>query len=354
MVKLENGGSLPLASSVVVNRSSLLDIVQSPVALTGRLGASTPINLLGGGFRYTSSSNGGAAVNESFGPLRLDATGSILLPTANGSSGGNAITFNGITRDNFATLYFEGSASRLGGPSGASNINYRVTGLNPLTNLGTPQAQVIPWAVGQDNTQLFPITYDSQGFRFLRASEYSSVSNDTQLTAAAGHNVRLNNVSVQGNHTVNSLSSSAENGLIDVTGNGRITVDSGLAMVNRVRWNGPRLDFGTSRGHLFTGTYFDLLGTSSIQGSNGLVISISQINENVSAPVTFANSVANTFQGGLTLQGNKTALFFNNNNQLGRDSAGLHAGDIHFNGGQLFFLSPTHGGHCVPSVLDDR
>lgn len=334
-VTLENNGSLPLSSSFVVNSGSQLNIVQSPVAITGRLGASTPINLFGGGFRYTSSSNGGAAVNESFGPLRLDSTGTILLPTADGSTGGNAITFNGITRDNHATLHFVGSSSKLGGPSGATNINYRVMGLNPLTNLGTPQAQVLPWAAGQDNSQLFPMTYDAQGFRFLRASEYTTVSNDAQLTAAGGHNVRLENISLLGSHTVNSISSTGGS-QVDVSGNGRISVDSGLAMVNQVRWNGPLLDFGTARGHLISNSFFDLTGSSSIQGSNGLVISGSPLDNTTGHVVRFTNTVANTFQGGLSLLGD-TLFAFNNNNQLGRDSAGLHAGDIHLNGGQLNF-----------------
>ena len=80
-------------------------------------------------------------------------------------------------------------------------------------------------------------------------------------------------------------------------------------------FSGPTLNFGTATGYLWLGNVMGVVGTSSITGSNGVVVtSMSGDGQN---ELRLQNTVANPFSGGLYIAGTARVRFNTADDQLG-------------------------------------
>ena len=100
-------------------------------------------------------------------------------------------------------------------------------------------------------------------------------------------------------------------------------------------FNGPTLDFATKTGYLYIGKEFVITGTSSITGSNGLVVS--SMSDDSRNTLNLTNTTnPNTFTGGLYLNGTARVAFDTADTQLG--GAGQK---ISFRGGTLRYTGSS-------------
>lgn len=338
-LRLQNGGSLASASGIVIGNNSALNITQptSGAVTTGRLG-SVPITLHNGRFNYNTGANGGAAVVENMGALTISGYASISASAAAGPAAGTSITFSGLTRVDNGTLLLRTNPSATGSIGvGGTGVNYFVTGLTPSSGSGTSR-DVIPWmaattTVGSTDPQVL-VTYDAvTGIRPLNTTtEVATVT----TTLVPGANNRVNtagsNITVSAPTSIISFSTGTT---VNFLGSSQLTVTSGaIANFNNTTFNGPELNFPNG-GYLHLGFPVIVQNGSFISGSNGLVVS--SLGASSSYQLRLTNNVANTFTGGLFLNGN-AQVTFSNNNHLGQTSGGLNAGDITLSGGQLLYV----------------
>lgn len=339
-LRLANAGTLQNASSITVNTGGALTVTQPTTATTGRLGA-VPITLNNGRFQYNSNTNGGLAITDSAGVVTIRGTSILSGSSVAGTTGGTSVTLAGLNIVDKAALWVRGPATgtgAIGGTPGTGPVNYFVTGFSALPNLGTPQAGVLPFAAnttsvtGTDPVNL--VTYDANGIRPLTAAEAVAATTSALFLGAANSNVNLQTTATMaGNLTINSLFNST--GTPTINGSGILTVTSGtVSTFLTMSINGPTLNFGSATGYFLLGFPVQIQGTSSITGTNG--VSVNGLAASSQYQLRLTNTVANTFTGGLFINGNSQVTFLTNN-QLGNDGGGNNAGSITMGGGQLLF-----------------
>ncbi|MGC4043261.1 MAG: hypothetical protein QM758_05610 [Armatimonas sp.] len=338
-LRLQNAGSLANVADITVSNGALLTITQPTTAITGRLG-SAPITLNSGQFGYTTSTNGNAAINENFGTLSIAGTPVLSSSEAAGPTAGTSLAFASLNRTDNAALWLRaGSAAGVGGTPGANTVNYKVATAPTLSGpgaAGTPQVGIVPWAAYLSAGGISPqnlVTYDTNGFRPLAATEMTPVTTFAELSGAAGTNVNFQSyIEMAGDVTVNSLINPTY-----LYGTGALTVTSGAVVSpGGFYLSGPSLNFGASTGYLSIGDLTILSGTSSISGSGGVVINA--LDSNANNVFDVRGSAANSFSGGLFLNGN-AQLRFSRDDQLGAVGAG---NGITLGGGKLIYL-PSAG-----------
>ncbi len=342
ILQLQNAGKLASASSVTVNNGSALQITQGATAVTNRIAAALTFHH--GRFQYDPA--GTTAISDSFGAVT--ATGVLTLTggATAGPAAGTTLNFGALTRTNNATLALNVAPSGQGsiGSTPGVGVNYTFSGMTDSGGTaGTPARGIVPWAAAAtlpsfpgDFTTL--VTYDSNGFRPLTGSEVNQVMSQSQFDAAPStHNVDAflsGNLAVNGAKTINALT--AQGGQPVFTGSGVLTLASGaIANLNTVTFDGAGLSLPASGGYFHLGFGVNIQGSSAITGGGSSGLTVSALNADPNHQLRLTNTVANTFTGGLFINGN-AQVTFTANNQLG-GSKSFSDGPITLSGGQLLF-----------------
>lgn len=334
-----NGSLANIGDTLIQNNGQLL--IQNNLVNSGdRFNNAANITLQGGRLQYTAGS--GFNNTETFGNLNVQGWGVVTGVSAGGTNS-TTLTFGNLTRsDNFSTVYFRGA---FGGTAGGATVQANFANSaalqaqmisDPLGPMGGQNTAILPWVAGSTSaTSSDPrtfVTYDGTGLRVISQTDAAFVA---QLGAGgsfgggtfANRNVNVTGTpaNVTGTQRINAL---AVNTTVTIAGTGTLQVFSGVVTnFNTTTFNGPTLDFGGNTGYFHLGFPMNINSTSSITGSNGVVVSA--LGSSTSYTLTFNNTVANTFTGGLFINGN-AQVAFSNDNQLG--AAG---GGITFNGGTL-------------------
>ncbi|MEA3211368.1 MAG: fibronectin-binding autotransporter adhesin [Chthoniobacter sp.] len=337
ILRLQNSGKLASATIVKVNNGSGLQVSQGSTAATSRILAALTFN--NGRFQYDP--NGSSTISDTFGTV--NATGLLTLTggATAGPAAGTTLNFNTFTRTDNATLALQSeSALGQGSIGGGANagVNYKFSGLADVGGSGTGRI-VVPWAAATASTSASElsrlVTYDANGFRALTASEVVVATSQSQFLAAidGAKNVELAaSVGVPPNAPVRALS--VPSGPRTLSSTGTLSIASG-ALVNggALIVDGPTLNFPAG-GYVHIGAPLTVQGTSAITGTGGVTTSALGADSNFQLRLT--NTAANTFTGGLFINGNSQVIF-TANNQLGQIAGGLNAGTITLGGGHLLF-----------------
>jgi autotransporter-associated beta strand protein len=344
---LTNGGRLSGTASITINgfnggQIGIVDLLNGGAPHSDRLNDSAPITLNGGLLSYLAGT--GSATNEVAGDLTVKGYG-LIFGNHQASAAFGSLAFGAINRfDNFSTLYVGGSVN---GPStGSIQITF-TSGLAQEAGSGT-QTPVVPWIGGDlglndsGNIRATAIaetlyTYnDTFGLIALNSSNYEQIAGGAAMVANRNNSLGGNPAAVNSPLSILALivSPTAPATGVTVTGSSTLTVSSGaIANTLPLVFDGPTLAFGTNTGYLWLGDNFTVQGTSQITGSNGLVVSSNLDNQ-------FNNlrlrNAANTFTGGLYLNGTARADFNTSDAQLG--AAGQV---ISFRGGELLYTGST-------------
>lgn len=342
------GGALANASRLTFSNGAALTMSQpaTAAATTDRLGT-VPMTFNSGRFQYTTGTNAGAGIAETMGDVTVSGVMSITGSGAAGAAAGTVLNFGSLNRTDNAMMLFRAPATGAGSIGGALGTGQQVFFSNLVadtTTSGTTRS-VIPWAgnaltTASTDPQNF-MTYDANGFRPLNtATEVVTLAAmDTLAAAPAGVNVRATGDGLMqtvntGGQTINSFSSSVTQTLTSAAPGDVLTVSSGaIATAQEVICSD--LSLSTPNGaYVHLGAPVVFAGASAWSGAGGLAVG--SLGASTNYQLQFSNTSANTFTGGLFVQGN-AGVTFTANNQLGNDGGGLAAGGITLGGGQLMF-----------------
>jgi autotransporter-associated beta strand protein len=325
-------GSISSVQPITIGSASSLTL--QGWSTSNRIPDTAPIYLDNGQIIQSSTLSGSLTFIETFGPLQTSGTAVITaLPSALTS-----FQFGALTRVNKSTLFVRGmlrgttdnnvTVTFAGGVSGAIS--------DPTGPTGGVGTAVIPWITGSSNpTSLAParaVVYDpAGGLRFLSPTDSTYFvqldQGDTFGPSTQGANVNLKvtmtTVAVTGSNRVNSLAVASSK---LISGDGVLTVYSGATYFNGgiTRFTSSTLDFGNNTGYIHLGSldslgsvaYVGFEGTSTITGSNGVVVSTPSTNSlNLDLRLQLSND-SNAFTGGLFVNGGATVAF-TKNEQLG-------------------------------------
>ncbi|HSQ54330.1 MAG TPA: autotransporter-associated beta strand repeat-containing protein [Gemmata sp.] len=356
---LTGTGTLSSTSSITINgfvggQIGLLSLDNTSGASNDRVNDAAAITLNGG--LISNVSGVFANANEVFGDLTVRGFGTLYGNQIASFGGTASMTFGNVTRpDNFSTLYVGGPVG--GAPVAGSNFQISFASAPTLSGSGTgQQIGIVPWIGGDagDPANLTPTgfaetlyTYDANG---LRALDPRASTNFAQIGAGnniiSGRNIALNGTpnAVNTNLTILSLITNPGDGTVNFSflkGTGTLTISSGaIASAQPLVFDGPTLNFGTKTGYIYlgnemsidNGSFFGTVGTSSITGSAGLVVS-SDATDDRNTLYLINTTNANTFTGGLYLNGTARVAFDTSDTQLGG------AGEIiSFLGGSLRYI----------------
>ena len=286
-------GSLLNTTGITVNTASnSLNsgslVLTNATAVAPRLTATTPITLNSGRVTYVSNTTG--SNTASFGTVTVNGFGGIGTQNANTDTSPTALTFNGLTLANKATVGFRGLIGT--GGNGTVTFTGGVTGASftPLAPAGSPTPAILPWAVGfsgaSGNTTSFNslVTTDgTNGVRVLNpasSSDFSLVPNGASFTPGANNLYGANaNVpaAIPANTTlqVNSLVFNDSTVSQDIVAGGQgsiLQVFSGvIATPQAVYFTTPQIDFGSNPGYFYVAAR--TFTNSPITGSGGVVVS---------------------------------------------------------------------------------
>jgi len=168
IVLLWSTGSLANSSGITVTQTGTLAISQSGATVTGRLG-SAPLAFHSG--RFTYSTNGNVAINDTFGNVAVTGQWKIVgFTNVTGPAGGTTLNFGNLNRADHATLLFLDDDLAYGGAPSATSLRVFFANLAPdITTSGLTRS-VIPWASNAPTSFGAPndlMTYDANGFRPL-------------------------------------------------------------------------------------------------------------------------------------------------------------------------------------------
>jgi len=328
-----NGSALNSPSFSLFNNGTL--VLGGTTANGNRIADSADVNLHGGRLTYNPVATG---TNETFRDLTISGSAHF----AGAPAGINTMSARNFIRQGNATIFID--TSTYGTIQSATLANNLVfTGATtPLADVyavgvGTgTETGVLPYAVGgSSNNPSHFVTYNpTDGLAIILRTDATRVVQQAPgtMVAAALLNKNVNFIgngtyTFTGNYTINALSTTTST--VTFAGTGTLTVASGtLVNFDSFFVNGPTIAFDTRTGYWFNSWLSTVSGTSSITGSNGLVIS-----SGTATAFNFQNTVANTFTGGLTLNGNLN-LGYTNDNQLGNA-----AGSVTMAGGVLAYNS---------------
>jgi fibronectin-binding autotransporter adhesin len=334
---LSGNGTIAGTSAITINQNATLQLTNvAATNLADRI-PSVPINSNGGRITYTGVS-GTTASSETFG--NINATGMTTLSVTNNN---NTLNFGTINRTDNATFYVRGAG--IGGPASATANAINFTGLtgviDPLAatpGTGVYQA-VVPYMTGNTSaTSTFPrslVFVNANGLRVTAettAADYNQVGSGGSLLANANNNLTANPAALSGTVRINALTASGGG---TVSGTGTLQIYSGVVgnFLN-FTFNGPTIDFNANpggTGYFHLGDDININGTSNIVGTGGVVVS----GFSTSLYALVMNNTANSFTGGLTLNG-LGVVEFTSDAQLG--AAG---GAITFGGGSLIHTAGT-------------
>lgn len=327
---LSEGGQLNNASSITINTGALMTITRGTSSLTAadRIGT-RPIFSNGGMFTYSP----GSAAPEStstLGNVTISGKTTIRTAAVAGDAGGTNLNFGTLTRIDNAVLTLGANTSgtgQMGLGADPNSLNLRFTNVVDPGGSGVSRG-IIPWAAftGSSATtgsvngtfEAMQATYDSvNGFRPLTASEYN-----TGLLAGANCIVNTATALPAGGIAINSLNVPTTSTITGNATNNPLTISSGnIVNYFGINFQDVNIVYPSGvTGYIHQGDAISLLGTSSISGNSGLVIT----SYAGSYRVTMSNTAANTFTGGLYLYGRYTGaaavtsgVVFTRNDQLG-------------------------------------
>jgi fibronectin-binding autotransporter adhesin len=357
----------------VGNQVGVLDLQNILNANSNRLNDSAPITLNGGIFSFGAGITGTA--NEVVGTLTVNGFGTLFTNQFGGGGGLGAasIAFGTLSRsDNFSTLYAGGAIAK-GTSVGGTSIQVTFGGSGPaLSGAGTGQSiGIVPWIGGDSVPSGAPTglastlySYDSTaGTGGLFPLDTTNTTNFNQVAAGGSFNgltpaIAKNNAITGNPGPVNSsvtILALAQNGSSSntssstISGSGTLTVSTGaIVNFNQLIFDGPTLNFGAATGYLWLGNEMAVLNGSKITGTGGLVVS-SDAGDGKNEFI-LSNTAANTFTGGLYLNGTARAAFDTADSQLGG------AGEkISFRGGTLWYIggsSATLSTSATPRPLE--
>jgi fibronectin-binding autotransporter adhesin len=339
-VQLFAQGTLGNTSALTINNNSTLYLNNLFLGFqNNRIPDTAPVALNGGRIQYDA--RGGTANVEQLGAVT--ATGMSQIVISSTSTGGttsemNFGTFSNAPATDQGTLFVStlGTSVQLGAPAGPNVANVRFSG--GLTQIGG----IVPFAVanasGFSNTTTNPIaavTYDAtngvQALNFQTAFVQATASTNP-FTAGANNNFNPASgfATISADVTINALGVNGTFGNPQLTGNRTLTVSSGfVAAPFGLEVNGSTIAFGTTTGYFYLGigsggpfsTRF--LNAGNITGSAGVVVSSLTPTNNIFDLTGM--TVANTFTGGLFVNGS-AVVAFTNDNQLGANTGGLTLG----------------------------
>jgi fibronectin-binding autotransporter adhesin len=319
-------GRLLNTSSITVNGTA----DAGTLTLSNAAGASAdrvptvPVTLNGGRITYTT---GAGANSETFGDLTVNGFGSVVT-TLFGSPTSTSLTFGTLTRPNQATVTFRGPVVGTAPTAATVQVAFAApfTGLADPAGSGITNLPVIPWAVGDSGTQAASnlVTPDGNGVRPLAPSEFNIITAGNPLAPNTNNLLGGSPAALAPGATVqvNALRVSGAAGVTFAGGAGStLRVYSGaIAIRVPTTFAVPTLDFGPRTGYFHMQDEVAVNGT--ITGSAGVVVS-SDGNR------TLTLGTANSFSGGLTVNGNAAVAF------AADDRLGAAGGGITFGGGIL-------------------
>ncbi len=346
---------------------------------SNRVNSAASVTLNGGLIAVVAplASSGTETFGDSTHGLTVRGFGSIFGTQFNGGFGTTSLTFSSITRsDNFSTLYVGGPI--FGASIGSVGVVF-TSGVTASSGSGTTIG-IVPW-IGGDHGAVdssgFAITatgnaetlYTYNSTTGLIVLDPTSSTNFTQVADTKKFNgggvTSTNNAiagdpaAVTGTVTILSLvQNPTSSSSSTITGSGTLKVSSGaIANANVLVFDGPKLDFGSNTGYLYLGNEFVIadtnigsVGTSWISGSKGLVVS-SNSDDSRNTLYLYNTINANTFTGGLYINGTARVAFNTSDSQLGG------AGEvISFRGGTLRYtgsdsITLATGGVNRPLVM---
>jgi autotransporter-associated beta strand protein len=342
-------GRLVNTSSVTINgfvggQIGLLSLDNTGGADSNRVNDAAPVTLNGGLISIVPGVF--AAANETFGNLAVRGFGTLYGAQIAGFGGAGSMAFGAVSRaDPFSTLYVGGPVF---GPGAGASIQVTFTNVSPPGGSGQT-INVIPWIGGdRGDSNLSPTgfaetlyTYNANGLFALDSRTTTNFAQITTGAMTAGRNIALtgNPAAVNSPLSILSLVINANSTVSStISGSSTLTVSSGaIANVQTLIFDGPTLNFGANTGYVYLGNEFYIadvttigsVGTSRITGTNGLVVS-SNSDDSRNTLYLINKTNANTFSGGLYINGSARVAFDTADTQLG--AAG---GVISFRGGSL-------------------
>jgi fibronectin-binding autotransporter adhesin len=363
--------NFPSVAAITVNPTTAITISQpggTSASVTGRINPSAPLTFNSGRFSYGIESStalsgaGNTTIAETFGATTMTGlttfnglnngsdgalavnqlgTGTATNAVRAGPTGGTGLNFGALTRTDNATLMFRLATSvngQVGGTPSASTVNYKFSNLTADTTSSGVTRSVLPWSsyslftsASPDDPQGF-ITYDTNGFRPLVLNTETQSRSESNFNAAtSGANVQLspilgtnNGTVASGGQTINSLFvQSGGGGVTATSASDVLTVTSGaFATFSTMRFVNVSLNLPNGGFFHHGSSSFTVSGTSQITGSGGVVVSA--FNSGIDTGLIFSNTNANTFTGGLFLNGNGQ-VYFTDNNQLGASTGDTSA-----------------------------
>ena len=342
---LAAGASLATPQAITVGSNGTLSLVGN--GANTRINDTAPIVLNGG--RLSISGSTGGSFSETLGATSISGQAVITLASAADTT---ALAFGNLSRQNNATVFLRGAWN------GVNNVLTFASGMTAVSDPLAPSTSgqytaIVPFATGNnlaaninaatrvtysaatgvgyisplDSTRVYQL---SGGANFDASTDYKNVNlTDTEAVADA--------------RRINSLSTTSAGSL---SGTGTLTIYSGAVQIvggnaSPVLVNGPTLEFGANTAYFHLGGNLSIVGSSNLSGSGGVVVSGL---DSLLTPagngsgggysVQFSNT-ANTFGGGLFIQGN-ASVNFTNDAQLG--AAG---GAVMLEGGGLTFNSAS-------------
>jgi autotransporter-associated beta strand protein len=308
-----------------------------------RIGDTTPVNLRSGNLTLNGPAVVGpsgytpAALTEQIGVLSGAGNSTVtVFPTANT---GVVVTLQAdrLERQEHGTFIFRGTA--LG--DGATGVRGRILLTNPLAGsefvggggaAGSLNINILPYAAGGTSTSdtgTSLVTYDTDGFRTLTATEYDpAVSAGVLSPFYPTSNVRLTGTTSNGaTTTMNALVLANNGGTTDasVTGTGTLSLTSGVLISNprNATATAPNIltnniDFGSAEGIIYTVGNAGLKITGNLTGSNGLTKSGSPPTTITNTNVLILTGDNHLLTGPLTIDAG--VVEFNSANALPGDS----------------------------------
>lgn len=325
-------GALAATSAVTVGRNTTLSIGAAGTN-ANRVNDAAPVTMTMGRINFVPTT---AGTTETLGNLTVNGVASFnTTPT-----GVSTLQFGTLTRNDNGVLWFDSPSFGLLNSATTATLvkfsNVTAASANVSAGAGT-QIGIIPWAIGSSSTnpRSFLSYDDTNGMTivpFDNATLVTPVAPGTLSAALTNQNVRLNGAGnydlAAGSLTVNAVTTNSST--VQIL-NGTLTIASGVFVnFDTVVWgNGAVMGFGANRGFYYSSWNNTFTGTSSITGSNGLVVTGMGVNG--SNNLTFQNTTGNPFTGGLWVNGN-VQVGFRQDDQLG--AAG---GAIFLGGGRLAY-----------------
>jgi autotransporter-associated beta strand protein len=341
---LSGGGTLTSTASLTFHSGATLTLTNTATAnSTDRVADGVALQFHNAQISFTAAP--GLVSGETFGPVTASGLG-VLTTTASSTAGSTStLAFGALTRVDNATFYVRtaNSGQTIGGGTPAANrtnITFAggLTGIaDPLGPVGGLNLPIVPFIsgslAGTSSTAASALaTYDGNGIQFLSATDSTVFKQITSPTGFAYTPHVNNNIAVAssamtltGTATVNALSSSTNGSL---SGTGTLQVVSGAVLVaGSLGLSGPTLAFGNTTGYFHLGGNVGFSGTGNITGTAGVVVSSDRASG--SSNFNLTNSAANSFSGGLYVNGTAQVVFTRD------DQLGAAGGEIILNGGML-------------------